>query len=145
MSLQSGPRRPRHLWIVAVLSLLWNAMGAFDYVATKLRLEFYMQNFTPEQLDYFYGFPAAMTAFWAFGVWGALLGSVALLLASRWAVALFAISLLGMLVSMSWSFLLNNGVEIMGSAGSLFSLVILLIGIGLLFYARQMRKAGVLR
>ncbi|MCP4895894.1 MAG: hypothetical protein GY906_02880, partial [bacterium] len=33
---------PIHLWIVGVLALLWNAMGAFDYLATQLKLEFYM-------------------------------------------------------------------------------------------------------
>jgi hypothetical protein len=31
-------KTPLHLWIVAVLALLWNAVGAFDYVATQLRL-----------------------------------------------------------------------------------------------------------
>jgi hypothetical protein len=86
-----------------------------------------------------------MTAFWALGVWCALLGSLALLLASRWAVVLFTVSLLGMLVSMSWSLLVSNGIEIMGSAGLIFSLVIVVIGIALLFYARQVRAAGILR
>ena len=145
MNLKAGSGRQLQLWIVAVLRLLWNAMGAFDYLATKLRLEFYMQNFTPEQLDYFYGFPAAATVFWALGVWGALLGSVALLLASRWAVVLFAVSLCGMLVSMSWTLLISDGFEIMGSAGAIFSGVIVIIGIGLWLYARRMRAIGVLR
>ena len=47
------PRTPMHLWIVGVLALLWNFMGAFDYLATQLKLESYMSNFTQEQLDYF--------------------------------------------------------------------------------------------
>jgi hypothetical protein len=54
----AAARTPAHLWIVGVLSLLWNAMGAFDYTATRLRLDFYMSQFTPQQLDYFYNFPA---------------------------------------------------------------------------------------
>ena len=33
-------KAPVHLWIVGFISLLWNAMGVFDYLATKLRLEF---------------------------------------------------------------------------------------------------------
>ena len=36
---QVNARAPMHLWIVGVLSLLWNAMGVFDYLATKLRLQ----------------------------------------------------------------------------------------------------------
>ena len=50
-------KAPRHLWIVGTLAVLWNAIGAFDYSASQLRLDFYMSQFTPEQLEYFYGFP----------------------------------------------------------------------------------------
>jgi hypothetical protein len=31
-----------HLWIVGVPAFLWNFMGAFDYLATQLKLESYM-------------------------------------------------------------------------------------------------------
>ena len=33
------PKTPKHLWIVGILALLWNFMGAFDYLATQLKLE----------------------------------------------------------------------------------------------------------
>ena len=32
-------KAPLHLWIVGVLAVLWNAIGAFDYSATQLRLQ----------------------------------------------------------------------------------------------------------
>ena len=60
---EARPKAPVHLWIVGVLALLWSLMGAFDYLATKLELEFYMSQFTPEQLAYFNAFPAWMTVF----------------------------------------------------------------------------------
>ena len=135
---------PLHLWIVGILSLLWNAMGCFDYLATKLRLDFYMSQFTEAQLEYFYSFPAWLSIFWALGVWGSLLGSLALLLRSRWAVALFAVSLLGMIVSTAYTVLLSNGLEIMGGSGAAFSAVIFVIGVLLLVYARRMSARGVL-
>lgn len=137
--------RPIHLWIVGILSLLWNAGGAFDYLATKLRLEFYMSNFSPEQLDYFYSLPAMFTVFWALGVWGALLGSVALLLASRWAVTAFAVSLIGLIVTTVWTVFFTNGMEIMGSGGAIFTAVIFVITVLLLMYSRRMNARGVLR
>jgi len=135
---------PIHLWIVGVLSLLWNAVGCFDYVATRLRLEFYMSQFTEAQLEYFYSFPAWATAFWALGVWGALFGSLALLAKSRWAVALFALSLVGMVASTVYTVFLSQGLELMGTAGNVFSAVIFVIAIALLVYARGMRARGVL-
>lgn len=135
---------PFHLWVVGVLSLLWNAVGCFDYLATKLQLDSYMSQFTEAQLEYFYGFPAWMTVFWALGVWGALLGSIALLFRSRRAIPFFAVSLLGMIVSTVYSVFLSDGLEIMGSGGAAFSAVIFVIGVLLLFYARRMSERGVL-
>lgn len=37
---------PVHLWIVGGLALLWNAVGAFDYLATQLQFEPYMSGFS---------------------------------------------------------------------------------------------------
>ncbi|MBY6203589.1 hypothetical protein [Halomonas denitrificans] len=142
---QVNARTPMHLWIVGILSLLWNAMGAFDYLATKLRLEFYMNMFTEAQLAYFYDLPLFFTVFWAVGVWGALFGSVALLLRRRWAVALFALSLVGMIVGSIYTLFLSDGIEIMGAGGAIFSAVIFVVGVFLLVYARRMAAAGVLR
>lgn len=138
-------RTPVHLWIIGILAVLWNAMGAFDYLATQLRLEFYMGHFTAEQLDYFYGFPVWMNAAWAIAVWGGLLAAVLLLARRRLAVSVFAISLAGLIVSSIYSFGLSNGMEMMGTGGAVFSLVIVLISIALLLYAMAMSRRGVLR
>ena len=32
----SAPSTPRHLWIVGILAILWNAMGAWNYIARHL-------------------------------------------------------------------------------------------------------------
>jgi hypothetical protein len=135
-------KAPVHLWIIGIVSLLWNALGVFDYLATKMRLEFYMSQFTPEQLDYFYAFPAWMVAAWAVAVWGDLLGSVALLLRKAWA---FGAGVLGLAVSSVYNFVLTNGLEIMGSEAGMFTLVIWIIALFLFFYALAMAKRGVLR
>jgi hypothetical protein len=137
-------KAPLHLWIVGVLAVLWNAIGAFDYTATQMRIEAYMSAFTPEQLEYFYSFPAWTVAAWAFGVWGALLGSIALLLRKAWAVWAFGISIAGMLVTTIHNFVLTDGAALMGPGAMAFSAVIWVIALFLLFYARAMAKRGVL-
>lgn len=137
-------RTPAHLWIVGVISLLWNAMGAFDYLATKLRLDFYMSQFTPEQLAYFYGFPAWATVGWALGVWGALAGSVGLLLRRAWSIWAFGASVLGLVISSLYSFALSDGAAIMGTEGAIFTAVIWVVAILLLVYARRLAQRGVL-
>jgi len=141
----SRRRTPVHLWIVGALALLWNAMGAFDYLATELKLDFYMSQFSEQQLAYFYGFPAWAVAGWAFGVWSALAGAVGLLLRRRWAVWAFTVSLLGLAVSSLYTLVLSSGAEVMGASGAVFNAVIWAVAIFLLLYARAMISRGVLR
>jgi hypothetical protein len=138
-------KTPVHLWIIGILALLWDAIGAFDYVATQMRLDFYMSEFTLEQLDYFYGFPAWMDAAWAIAVWSSLLGALALLLRKSWAVPLFGIAIVGMLLTSIHSFVLSNGAQIMGDFAVKFTVVIWIIAVFLFLYARAMANKGVLR
>jgi len=138
-------RVPLHLWIVGVLAVLWNAIGAFDYAATQLRIEPYMSQFTPEQLDYFYGFPAWSVAAWAIAVWGSLLASFGLLLRKRWAVPLFGVAIVGMVLAAIQNFLLSDGLRIMGSGGAMFTAVIWVSAFALFFYARSLAARGLLR
>ena len=141
----AAPRTPVHLWIVGVLALLWTAMGAFDYLATQLELESYMARFSEAQLDYFYGFPTWAVAFWAFGVWGAFAGSIGLLLRKKWALWAYVVSLGGLVVNSIYTLGMSNGIEVMGTGGMIFSLVIWVVAIALLVYACRQTKSGVLR
>jgi hypothetical protein len=141
---QSTVKTPFHLWVVGILSLLWNAFGAFDYTATQYRIESYMGQFSQEQLDYFYSFPSWVEAAWAVGVWGSLLGSIFLLLRKSWAVWMFGASILGLAASTVYNFVLSNGMEMMGEGAVVFTAVIWVIALLLFFYASAMAKRGVL-
>ncbi|CAG0999860.1 hypothetical protein BURK2_02926 [Burkholderiales bacterium] len=137
---------PWHLWLSGILALLWNGMGAFDYLMTQTRNASYMAGFAPEQLDYFYGLPKWSLATWAISVWSGVLASVLLLLRRRWAKPAFAVSLLAMLPTFVHNYLLSKGYEIMGGAAGLaFTLTIVAVGIGLLIYSGRMVKNQILR
>ncbi len=137
-------KAPVHLWIVGVLALLWTLLGAFDYLATQLRLEFYLKQFSPEQLAYFYNYPAWAVSGWAIAVWSALAGSIALLLRRRWAQWAFGISLAGMAVSSLYIYGLSEGASVMGSASVVFFLIVVVISVGLLLYTVWLARHGVL-
>lgn len=140
-------KTPMHLWIVGVISLLWNSFGGYDYVMTQTENADYLAMFTPEQKAYFLSFPTWMEVFWALGVWGAVAGSVLLLMRSRHAVTALAVSLLGLAVSTFWQFFLS-GVDttaLFGPVPLVMNAVIWVICIALLLYARRQMANGVLR
>lgn len=121
-------------------------MGALDYTMTKLENEAYMAEFTPEQLDYFYGFPIWANFGWALGVWFAVLGSVLLLMRSKSAVLAFTASVIGMIITNIYTYGVSetSATELMGAVALYFSLAIVVIAVFLLWYARAMKIKGVL-
>lgn len=141
----SKGRIPWHLWVVGIFAVLWNAIGAFDYVMTETRNEGYLSSFTPEQLEYFYGFPAWIVAFWAIAVWGGVLGAVLLVLRKSLAVPVFLVSFISMVVTSIYNFGLSDGLKVMGDPFSLvFSGLIFVFALLLFFYARAMKNREVL-
>jgi len=142
---ETTSKAPAHLWIVAVVAILWDAMGAFDYTATQLRLDFYMSQFSEEQLDYFYSFPAWVDGTWAIAVWSSLVAAIGLLLRKAWSAWLFGLALVALLPTTVYNFVLSDGAAVMGEGASTFTVVIWLIAIGLFVYARAMAGRGILR
>ncbi len=136
---------PWHLWVVGVVSLLWGAVGAMDYLMSQTRNEEYMSAFTPELLEFFYAIPTWAIASWAIAIWGGVLGSILLLLRRRHAVGAFVASLIGMAITSFQNYVLSNGLEVMGDPFSLmFTGAIIVVSIALVFYSRLMYQRGVL-
>lgn len=138
---------PWHLWAVGLVTLLWNAFGANNYAQTQLRNMDYLESmgFPPEGIAYLDAFPAWAEAGWALGVWGALAGSILLLLRSRFAVWAFAISLAGLTLTTLYEAGAEVPPEIEAMSPAWLSLVIWGIGLFLLWYSWAMRRRGVLR
>ena len=144
MSEGQSAATPRHLWIVGILALIWNLIGAMDYIMTELRNEAYMAQFTPEQLDFFYSFPAWLVAFWAVAVWGGVLGAVLLLMRKKLAVTVLVVSFLCMVVTTVHNYGFAGAADIVGGMGLFFSGVVFVVALALILYARRMAARGVL-
>jgi len=129
--------------IVAILFLLWGAVGVFA---------FYSQvTMNPATLsDFDRRFYASLPRWfnWVYGIatWGGLLGSVALLLGRRWAGGLFAASLLAVAIQFGWVFAATDLVARKGAAATVpFPLVIFAVALWQLAVARHGIARGWLR
>lgn len=139
---------PAHLWIVGVISLLWNSFGCVDYTMSKLDPIGYMQSvgMGEAEIAYMGTFPAWLTAFWAIGVWGSLVGSILLLMRSARAVAAFALSLFGLAVSQVYQFT-DSAMPASMNSGAMLAMTAVIWASLLFFlwYSRRMAASGVLR
>lgn len=143
-------RTPVHLWIVGVVALLWSLVGAYDYLMTRTRNVEYAREMMPTvdpdaMFAWVDAFPIWAQFGWGLGVWGGLLGAVLLLMRSRWAVPMFAASLVGAILGLGYQIVAAPklaGAE--GPANDIMPYVIILIALGLFLYARAMKAKGVL-
>lgn len=139
---ETGKSRPWHLWVVGVLGVLWNGFGCVDFTMTAMRNEAYLKPYPPEMLEYIFNQPAWSWAVWAIGVFGGLLGSLALLLRNSLALPFFLASFLGAAVSMANGYFDTNAPRMDGMEA--FPFIILAIALALLVYAAWQRRAGTL-
>ena len=94
-------KAPFHLWIVGILGLIWSAGSAHAYLMTNIRDPNYLEQMGvgAEMMQLIDAFPIWTMAAWAIGVWGAVAGSLLLLLRSKYCAYAFALSLLGLAAS----------------------------------------------
>ena len=142
MHAAAAPTLPTSFRIISVLALLWNLLGPamFAMQATV----------SPESLA---AMPAAQravheaTPLWinvAFGlaVASGVLGAVGLLLRRRWAVAMFAVSLVALAVQLLGAYLVTPAWAASGVAGLALPALLIAIVAGLLGYARSVARRG---
>lgn len=140
-------KTPWHLWVIGIVTLLWNAIGVFDYLMTQTidvaRLQ--QAGMQSEDLARLAQTPWWVNACWALGVWGALLGSILLLARSRRAVTGYVVSLIGIVPMIIYQFPWDRMGGIINSGVLAYSIVVVVLAIAQFWYALRMRTAGVLR
>ena len=140
-------KTPWHLWVIGGISLLVNAFPALDFTMTNMQNEFWLSPLTAAQRDFILGAPLWSNICWALGGFGAFIGSVLLLMRSRHAVTAYLVSIVGLAGSTLYQHVLNGATtaRLFEGVALIVTLVIWVIMLALLFYARAMRAKGVLR
>ncbi|MEP5937219.1 MAG: hypothetical protein ABJ239_02730 [Erythrobacter sp.] len=135
-------KTPWHLWVVGILTLLWNSVGGMSYTFTRLGM-LESLGMTPDQIAYFDTYPIWANTAWALGVWGAIAASLLLLARSRHAVTAIIIATIGLIGTSIYQHVLTQTPESLQSPGLAIS--IWLTTLFMLWYSIRMKSAGVLR
>lgn len=141
-------KTPVHLWIIGIVSLFWNAGGAFDYVMTRTNAAEYLAAQPDARLVMLDQAPLWFGFTWALGVWFSVIGALLLLMRSRFASFAFALSLIGFLGSSIYTYGIADGGSMVAAAGTAaiaFTIAIPVLLVLQWLYARAMTRRGVLR
>jgi ABC-type xylose transport system permease subunit len=141
----SMDRLPRWFVVTAVIALLWNLLGCFAFIS-DLRVSPEDIARLPEARQALYNArPGWAVAATALAVFGGVLGCIGLLLRKRWALPVFVVSLVGILVQDFGLFVLANGAALAGPVAVLLQSIVLLVGVGLILLSRRGLSRGWLR
>ena len=89
----SNNKPPVWFWIIAVVALIWNAMGIVAYLIQAYMTDEMIAALPEEQqAEFLIEHPTWYTAAFALAVFSGALGCIALLLRKKWAFMLFLIS-----------------------------------------------------
>ena len=138
---------PWHLWVVGLVSLLWNCFGGYDYVMSMTgNLEYFqMMGFGSEEVAWVDALPVWAKGAWAIGVWASVLGSLLLLLRSKLAATAYLLSMVGALVSFVYQLMVDKPASMAGGMAMIMPVVIMILIVAQWYYARRQTEAGVLR
>ena len=142
---------PWHLWVVGLLALMFTAFGGYDYTMSQLGDRDYIaaamgpMGVDPDvALAHMEAFPLWMDFVWAIGVWGGVAGALLLLFRSRFAYPVLLMALVAFIVSNAYG--IANPIPGMDPSAVFMPVaVIFVVMVGLVLYARAMRRRGVLR
>ena len=137
---------PKHLWVVGIVAILVSSIGAFGFLMTLTKNQWWLSGHSAQKISYFNGFSFWLLALWGISSWGCMLGGVQLLLKKQSAVQVFLVSLVSWVIMTVYNYGFDRGIELMGEPGDLVANSLIFVTcVGLFLYARAMAMRGVLR
>ena len=142
MNQTSTAQPPMWFWIVSAIALLWNLLGVSAFIAQVTMDPASLAELSDAQQEFYANTPVWATLAFAIAVFGGTLGCVALLLRKSWAFLMLAICLAGIVVQISHSIFIGNGIEVFGPQGLILPAMTFGIGVLLVWFAHYSNQRG---
>jgi len=129
-------------WIFGGAALVWNLIGLVAYISSVTISPEALAKMTAEAQAFYSGTPKWATAAFALAANAGVLGSLFLLLRKSWAVPLFVLSLVAVIVQNVDAFVLRNAYGLSGINGVVLPALVFIVAVLLLIYSRNVKERG---
>lgn len=128
--------------IAMTVALVWNFFGVLAFIGQMMITPESVSQMSQAEQDLYANTPIwAITAF-AVAVFCGLFGCVALMMRKVISIHLLKVSLAGVLIQMFHLFALSNTFEVFGPGGIIMPIMVIVIAIILLWFAKYSTKQG---
>ncbi|MGB1042265.1 MAG: hypothetical protein ACPGU6_02640 [Tenacibaculum sp.] len=129
-------------WVIGIMALIWNAMGVMAYISQAYMTDDMKAALPEAERALYENVPSWVTAAFAIAVFGGVLGAILLLMKKKLAKVVFLISLIGIVAQMSYNFFMSKAAEVYGPGGMVMPIMVIIIGVFLLQYAKKSETNG---
>jgi len=136
---------PVWFWVISIIALLWFLTDISAFFMRVLMTDDGINAMPVNQQHLYRNMPLWVNVVFAGEVFGGALGCVGLLLRKKWALPLFAVSILGVLSQTFHIYFRSDAISVMGAAAVVMPLVAILIGAGMIVLAKSAIAKGWLR
>jgi len=135
-------KTPWHVWVVAILTLLWNGSGAFTIIMAQAGK---LPDLSADEAAYYAAQPIWLVIATDIATLAPVAAGVALLLRSGTAVWLFALSLAFILVNNLYELVAGTSRALVNQVALIVTVIIVVIAVLQLVYAWTMKRRDVLK
>ena len=140
--MSTSTKPPVWFWIVAVVVLLWNALGIMAYLMRAYLTDDAIAALPEEQQVYLQNQPAWYMGVFALAVFGGTLGSLLLLLRKALAYWVFVVSLVCVVAQWSYDMFMVENSPAFESSGMAMAIMIPVFSVALVFISRTAKAKG---
>lgn len=137
---ESPIKPPIWFWVLAIIAVLWNLYGMWDWFNSITLNEKYLAAF-PGWLEFIQGMPIWAKAGWSVAIVGSVLASLCLLLRKAWAIPLYILAFIGMVISFGYQ-LTSPTRPAEPSSMPYFAIGIGIFALFLIWFARKAKNKG---
>ncbi|WP_394421138.1 hypothetical protein [Tenacibaculum mesophilum] len=129
-------------WIIGIAALVWNGLGVMSYIGQAYMTDEVRAALPEAERALYENVPTWVTAAFAIAVFGGLLGSAFLLMRKKLARPMFLISLIAIIVQMSYNLFMSRASEVYGPGSIIMPIMVIVIGVFLLMYSKKTIAKG---
>ncbi|MEQ3499193.1 hypothetical protein ABMY20_05480 [Tenacibaculum sp. SSH1-16] len=129
-------------WIISIAALVWNGLGVMSYIGQAYMTDEVRAALPEAERALYENVPTWVTAAFAIAVFGGLLGSAFLLMRKKLARPMFLISLIAIVVQMSYNLFMSRAAEVYGPGSIIMPIMVIVIGVFLLMYSKKTIAKG---
>ncbi|MGY0650996.1 hypothetical protein ACW7GZ_03850 [Luteimonas sp. A537] len=144
--MEAGSKKvPVSVWVVGVLALLWNLVGVAAFGMQLAMPAEALEAMPPDRRAIYEAAPAWLYIFYGVATIGGVIGSLGLLLRRRWAVPVYLVALVALVLQVLASYSVTPAWSLGGVASLGFPVLLVAIAIALWLFARRMSARHILR